>query len=381
MTIERWERELDLLTAETARLKAEGRWQTGPHTILQFLKMSENEVKVVACLAWLLAPENRHGLGDLMARRLFDELGVPFDTGAPVRVSTEEPRFTAEGRLTRADLIIRVGNQCVLVEAKINAGQHGDQCARLSELWADEKPRLVFLTRHPAETAPAGWETLTWRRVADLMLPLPERASAAARDLMTTMSALSGATMGDPAMADEKIAFYLRHQTSMAEWAAVRDDAVRSVVAAIEDAVRTLDPIVLSEADHGWYDSLHGSFPTFELSRPGWGRDGVQASIAVQWSRDELLTGANCWPYVGLRVSASGRMERNPLVRRITEKVEPHAMRLGWPESEKAGLWRWWRWLKPEPADDLSSLTVACRSALEEAWRELSAPLDVLFAE
>ncbi|MBB2940641.1 hypothetical protein FB565_000345 [Actinoplanes lutulentus] len=372
--IEQWESRLITLARETAAIKAAGRWRTGKRTLLEVLGVHHLEVRLVACLAWLLRPEDHHGLGDQVVRRLFQKLELPFDPAARIRVTVEETRYTADGVRTRADLVVRVGGSCVLIEAKFNAGQHGDQCARLAKLWADEAATLVYLTRdgHDRGT-PAGWAALTWQDIAGLMTPLPSGASAGARDFWETLDGEGSA------MPDEKTNFYLRNRSQIEEWAALRDEAVKEVEASVELGVEGVDPTILAEADHGWFS--HSAYQTYELTRPSWQLGALQATIALQWHGPSLLIdGDSTWPYVGVRISSAKSLAKDRLATLLTEQLEKHAAKLGWTHSQIAQGWLWWRFVKPTGSDeDLESLTEGCRTALEDGWRALSGPIDEIF--
>ncbi|HWS31211.1 MAG TPA: PD-(D/E)XK nuclease family protein [Actinoplanes sp.] len=376
--IEQWERRLTELSRETAEIKAAGGWRTGNRTLLQVLGFHRLEVKLVACLAWVIRPEEHHGLGDRVVRRLFARLGLPFDPAARVRVTVEETRYTADGVRTRADLVVRVGGVCVLVEAKFNASQHGDQCARLAGLWADEAATLVYLIRdgHEHDDVPAGWAVLTWQDIAGLMAPLPPGASAGVRDFWETLDGEGSV------MPDDKTSFYLRHWNQITEWAALRDDAVKEIAAAAGAGAEGIDPVILAEAEHGW--SEHGAFVTYQLTRPSWQVGALQPAIALQWHEHGLLTdGDTRWPYVGVRVHSGKSLAKDRLAKLLTTRLEPHAAAIGWTHSQMASGWLWWRFVTPAGSDDdLTSLTENCRTALEEGWRALSGPMEeILLAE
>ncbi|WP_430788090.1 PD-(D/E)XK nuclease family protein [Actinoplanes sp. G11-F43] len=369
-----WESRLDELARETSEIKAAGRWRTGKRTLLEVLGVHNLEVKLVACLAWILRPEDHHGLGDQVVRGLFDRLGLPFDTAAPVRVTVEETRYTQDGTRTRADLVVRVGGSCVVVEAKYNAKQHGDQCARLVKLWADEAATFVYLTRDGQDhDAPSGWVTLTWHDIGKLMAPLLNGASAGARDFWETLNG-EGITMPD-----DKTKFYLRHRSQIEEWAALRDEAVKEVEAAVELGMDSIDPAILAKADYGW--TSNAAYTTYELTRPAWQLGALQATIALQWHGPGLLIdGDSTWPYVGVRIYHAKSLAKDRLAKLLTERLEEHAVKLGWNHSQIAQGWLWWRFVKPTGSDEeLESLTETCRNAVEDGWRTLSGPLDEIF--
>jgi hypothetical protein len=136
----------------------------------------DREVYLCAALAWLISPQGWHGLGAALLSRLLHEVGAGLlddETLASAHVVTEE---WSEDQTTRADIIIRVppARLTVVIEAKVWAGEQGRQAQRLTELWADESPVLVFLTRTGTKPTTAGpyldqWQCLTWHKVAGLL--------------------------------------------------------------------------------------------------------------------------------------------------------------------------------------------------------------------
>lgn len=145
--VDLWERHLSNLAAEAARIKAGGQWCTGARTLMQVLKLHQLELPMVALLGWTLAPEGHHGLGNRVVRGLFRELSLSFDHKARVYLSREEPRMTPDGKVTRADLVVRVGKVSVLVEAKNNAEQHSHRAEWCPLTPANPGPRLLATTR------------------------------------------------------------------------------------------------------------------------------------------------------------------------------------------------------------------------------------------
>jgi hypothetical protein len=168
-----WETLLALMAAETASLKADGLWRSGPRTMLGALGLQDRELPLVAGLAWILTPEGHHGLGDLVLASWLSRFDVPYEPSLPISVRLEESRRDHTGA-TRADMVIRAGTQCMLLEAKVYSIDHHAQCDRLARLWAPERPALVYLTRwgEPPTEAPESqrqWRRLAWSDVADII--------------------------------------------------------------------------------------------------------------------------------------------------------------------------------------------------------------------
>ena len=133
-----WDDDFSRLTEEWRAVE----WRSGGTTLLVALGLQFNEVYLCRGLAWLLDPEGGHQMGRHPLHALLRSLDLPVIEDAPVEIRVEEGRAD-----TRADLVLRVGGQTVIFEAKVLAGEQPRQADRLSEHWAGENPTLVFLTR------------------------------------------------------------------------------------------------------------------------------------------------------------------------------------------------------------------------------------------
>lgn len=164
--VDAWDGVLATMRAEMLDLRSRGRWRTGGLTLLRQLGLHHSELILCRGLGWLLTPDGWHGLGDAFLRRFVGELGL---TPGPVdgaTVSLEETRG-----VTRADIVLRYPGACVLIEAKVFAGEQPGQADRLAREWDEEKPHLVFLTREgrapsTAEESAGRWSVLRWSDLA-----------------------------------------------------------------------------------------------------------------------------------------------------------------------------------------------------------------------
>ncbi len=185
-----WEDDFTRLTDEWRQVE----WQSGGRTLLAAMGLQNDEVKLCRGLAWLLDPLGGHRLDRLPLNALLQDLDLAAEGDAPVKIVVEESRDR-----TRADIVLRVGGETVVIEAKVRAGEQGEQADRLSDQWANEEPTLVFLTptgRFPytATKSSEQWVALTWRGVARLIRNAADEAgiepSAGAREYLETIGAL-----------------------------------------------------------------------------------------------------------------------------------------------------------------------------------------------
>jgi len=182
---------------EFARLMDEWRaveWQSGGQTLLAAMGLQFQEVALCRGLAWLLDPDGGHRLGRHLLEALLRRLDLSVIDGAPVEIHVEEKRAD-----TRADIVLRIGHQTVVLEAKVFAGEQPRQADRLQEYWANEQPTLVFLTRtgHAPYTAISSadqWAAVTWRDIAQLARAVTASAdlhpSPGAREFIETIGSL-----------------------------------------------------------------------------------------------------------------------------------------------------------------------------------------------
>jgi hypothetical protein len=160
---ERWPVAISGLETARSRIIAAGAWTAGPATLMDVIGATRNEVIQCRVLRWLLDPIARHGLGSRLIADLADEFDIAISAPERVRVSVEITRDD-----TRADIVIDGvdGGRCVVIEAKIDAGEGGRQCDRIETHWPDAS-HLLFLTvggeRLPATASSRSrWQAVSW---------------------------------------------------------------------------------------------------------------------------------------------------------------------------------------------------------------------------
>jgi len=183
-----WEGDLSRLIDEWRSVE----WRSGSKTLMAALGLQFDEVALCRGLAWLLEPGGSHQLGQGPLDALLGDLDVPVAEDAPVEIRVEEARAD-----TRADVVVRVGGQTVIIEAKVFAGEQPRQADRLYTHWAGENLTLVFLTRtgyfpYTARESEGLWVARAWRDVAAMMRKVAHGAdaSAGAREFIETIGAL-----------------------------------------------------------------------------------------------------------------------------------------------------------------------------------------------
>lgn len=167
--VPRWNAAFREMRDHTLNLKAEGVWRSGRRTLLAELGIATDEVLMCRGLAWLLTPDGWHGLGTRFLGRFLSDAGVPAPQGQVAVVEREVSRTN-----TRADIVIRLPNRTVVIEAKINAPEMPNQCDRLAADWPEELVTLVLLTRSghqpvSARTSGHRWRVASWAGLVRLI--------------------------------------------------------------------------------------------------------------------------------------------------------------------------------------------------------------------
>lgn len=122
---------LGLLKSRIDAARNSGTWKSANRNLFRILGCDRNEEVHSNILAWLLDPEESHGIGThflkaFIARVFHEELGLSF----PIEVVKNKQTGG-----DRPDVVVRGHNWLVVLENKIDAAEGVRQTLRYSERW------------------------------------------------------------------------------------------------------------------------------------------------------------------------------------------------------------------------------------------------------
>ena len=141
-------------------------------------------------------------------------------------------------------------------------------------------------------------------------------------------------------VADEKVAFYLRHRTLIEEWAALREQAAAELEEALSRAVgiigQNLDtPEIVKD------DSVR-RYPVYGISLQLPGAESGASWVALGWTRGQLLRPAGeSWPYLGVKIP--GATKGDAVYDTAKRLLRDSASRRLWTQS--SGSWVWYSYI------------------------------------
>lgn len=368
--VQQWEHALAQARLDEEEMRAAGRWRTGHRTLLAELGMQHHEVTLCRALAWLLRPESWHGLGTRVLASMLTHLGLPTDDVARAVVTLEEAREDA-----RADIVIRYGPHCVLIEAKVGAGEQPTQCDRLAELWAAEEPTLVFLTRdghQPTTAITSGqrWHTLAWADITTIAHDAANEAPDPAPGALEFIETLQHYLRSPGVSVDDQQDFYLRHRRDIEQWAMLRANAQRALDDALIAAATTLRDDAGPDAQ---VEIAQGPKETVVRRRLPGTASVNESWVELNWERKTLLssTGETAWPKLIIASNPNLKDQRR-VVRTATTAV---AQEYGLGPSSTP----WWSHVKSlvpasEPID-IAQYAQDCISELTQLWTSAQTPM------
>jgi hypothetical protein len=175
------EREFHALLVQSPGLRDIERGLAG-FNIFRIMRFAHGELRHSNVLAWLLAPDESHGLGDRFLRRWLMRVQHDADTSPVLDVARIDAALFRSVQVQREwghiDVLVRIQlddaeEWIIVVENKVNAVQAKEQLSRyrsrLEASFPAAKRFLVFLTLHEEEPADATWIAADYGQVGAVL--------------------------------------------------------------------------------------------------------------------------------------------------------------------------------------------------------------------
>ena len=148
--------------------------------LFDVLKISGTEIRHSNVLAWLLDPNENHGLGDAVLRRLLQTLVINSPQADVFHsLLMDLYGFTVLREWEHIDLLAVSHEERFLlcIENKVFSGEHDHQLARYQELLEKEYPQyhkiFAFLTpggtEPEEETACGTWQSISYEQIIEVV--------------------------------------------------------------------------------------------------------------------------------------------------------------------------------------------------------------------
>jgi hypothetical protein len=169
-------------------LELEGR--IGRFNVFDALKIARTEIRHSNFLAWLLRPNESHGLGDVLLKALLMDImrkareqGVPVPVGAIDLDGAELHGTEVKREWRNIDLLIDSESPAfvVAIENKVDSGEHSNQLDRYERVVREQfagKPHLfVYLTPDGEEASDADWVNYSYANLHSVLSRAQARAA------------------------------------------------------------------------------------------------------------------------------------------------------------------------------------------------------------
>jgi hypothetical protein len=150
--------------------------------IFSALGISQHEIRHSNFLAWLLNPNESHGLNDLFLNRflrdiLLDERCTEISLFELPELNLSNTSIFREWQ--NIDLLVQIDNLVIAIENKVYSNEHSDQLARYKELiethFVNEKKLFVYLTPFGDESsANEFYINYSYERIVEILSELLE---------------------------------------------------------------------------------------------------------------------------------------------------------------------------------------------------------------
>lgn len=130
LNAEEFREQLERLKLRIDVARKSGAWNSSDHNIFRILGCARNEEVHSNVLAWLLDPEESHGIGSRFLTIFMVRVFQKTDVCIPIEV-LKNRQFGSD----RPDIVIRGHNWILVLENKIDAAEGEMQTSRYSERW------------------------------------------------------------------------------------------------------------------------------------------------------------------------------------------------------------------------------------------------------
>lgn len=351
-----WGYQLRRCRTHEVELRERGVWPAArPTDLMTILGIHKNEVLHCRLLQWIFDPQEAHWLGDRLLKRLLTQINPAYESiqNSRAAVCIEELRTDAEGKRTRADMVIYTQQMTVVIEAKIAAQEQRSQADRLHDNWRNAQ--YVFLTRDgrtpiTAKRSAENWHLLSWRTIVGWVVDEMNTSSLTAtgrralEEWLQTAKEVFG--MGDRYFKDEQIKFYLEHRDLIEQWAALRKRAEKET----REWLTSLKPrITENELARMGFEPAPYRVETdpkvdlrHKLISEHW---GDQLFVALDFDQNPYVDGytADLAPSIGIWIRESEDQEWNTALTNLIQGT--FTSRDGWEHDEER--WPAYRYLPP----------------------------------
>ena len=200
--------------------------------LFRVLRHAAGELRHSNVLAWLLTPDDSHGLGDRFLRRWLMRVLHDAEITTDIPVADVNVSFFRSVNVLREwgriDVLVRVvlddDEWIVAIENKINATQGWQQLDRYRKRVEAHFPRakraLIFLTMRDEQPEDEQWIVANYRQVVEILDEcVEERRDAIGRDPLVLIdhfrSIIRELSMPDPKLVELARSIYGRHQRAL----------------------------------------------------------------------------------------------------------------------------------------------------------------------
>ena len=231
----------------------------GNFNLFRVLRFEHGEIRHSNVLAWLLQPEESHGLKNLFLRRWLMRVFHESESEAacyidPVELDSLSIRSVEVYReWNHIDLLLRIqtfdGDEIIIaIENKVKASQGQGQLKRyrqrVESAYKDADHRLyIFLTRREEEPEDDAWAAATYQQVHDILEDcLNEQRSVIGNEprvlLDHYLQLLKESFMENTEIANLARKIYQKHSRALDSILEFRPDALQSLTDAIADLIK-----------------------------------------------------------------------------------------------------------------------------------------------